>query len=467
VQRRDLSTILLATSATAALGMKGSAAQTSTGSGIGTAPCYARTAAEVAAGVTPTNIAYQQGDVRRYGADPSGATDSTTAIQDALDVGADVYIAAGNYTITAALSNSVQGRRIYGDGPKVSVLQPTGPIDTLVNAAPLNMVMMDNFGIAGDDTSLDGITQASGTSMTASLFQNIFVTVGGRAFYLFDEFNTQLINCNGSSFNNNVFELQGGNTTRLAGCYASQVPAGYYGYRLYGGAQLDSCTGIDTPAGGDWGLFGAVTSKGDPVSMAFYLSMTNCDVEDFNNYGVRLRGTGYAKISGGAVLAKAVGTYGAEFYVEYSNNLIIIENVMVVPKGATRTALAAIYMDADSYIYVIGDNIDPRYDVGGTIYSLPRVISTYPGYLQRAVGINNLDVEQLYSRYAGTVSLTDGSAAVRFANAQWDDHYCVLVTGNAAEMFTVTNKATTGFMISSSNAASRAQVDWMTVRTGT
>ena len=116
---------------------------------------------------------------------------------------------------------------------------------------------------------------------------------------------------------------------------------------------------------------------------------------------------------------------------------------------------------------MIGDNIDPRYDVGGTIYSLPRVISTYPGYLQRAVGINNLDVEQLYSRYAGTVSLTDGSAAVTFANAQWDDHYCVLVTGNAAEMFTVTNKATTGFMISSSNAASRAQVDWMTVRTGT
>jgi len=264
-----------------------------------------------------------------------------------------------------------------------------------------------------------------------------------------------------------VFELQGGNTTRLAGCYASQVPVGCYGYRLYGGGQLDSCTGIDTPAGGDWGLFGAATSKGDPVSMSFYLSMTNCDVEDFNNYGVRLRGTGYAKISGGSVLAKAVGTYAAEFYVEYSNNLIIIENVMVVSKGAMRTALAAIYMDADSYIYVIGDNIDPQYDVAGAIYSLPRVISTYPGYLQRAVGINNLDVEQLYNRYAGTVTLTEGSVTVRFANAQYDPDYCVLVTGNAAEIFTVTTKSTTGFLITSSNAVSSARVDWMTVRTGT
>jgi hypothetical protein len=195
--------------------------------------------------------------------------------------------------------------------------------------------------------------------------------------------------------------------------------------------------------------------------------MTNCDVEDFNTYGVRLRGTGYAKISGGAVQAKAAGSYGAEFYVEYSNYLIIIENVMITPKGATRTALAPIYMDADSYIYVVGDDIPPQYDVAGTLYSLPRVISTYPGYMQRAVGINNLDVSQLYNRYAGTVSLADGSATVTFANPQWDQNYCVLVTGNAAEMFTVTNKATTGFAIISSNAASSARVDWMAVRTGT
>ena len=97
--------------------------------------------------------------------------------------------------------------------------------------------------------------------------------------------------------------------------------------------------------------------------------MTNCDVEDLQQlrratswHRLRedfLRGLGAGR--------KAVGTYAAEFYVEYSNNnLIIIEdNVMVVSKGAMRTALAAIYMDADSYIYVIGDNIDPQYDVSG------------------------------------------------------------------------------------------------------
>ena len=87
MQRRALSTILLGTSATAALGMTGSAAQTATTAQASTAPCYAITPAEVAAGVTPANLAYQQGDVRRYGADPSGATDSTYGDTERVECG--------------------------------------------------------------------------------------------------------------------------------------------------------------------------------------------------------------------------------------------------------------------------------------------------------------------------------------------------------------------------------------------
>ncbi len=39
------------------------------------------------------------------------------------------------------------------------MLRPTGAINTLVNTAPLNCVLMDNFGIIGNSTTLDGITQ--------------------------------------------------------------------------------------------------------------------------------------------------------------------------------------------------------------------------------------------------------------------------------------------------------------------
>jgi len=45
---------------------------------------YAQTAAEISAGVTPSNYGYQPGDVRRYGADATGSADSTTAIQSAV-----------------------------------------------------------------------------------------------------------------------------------------------------------------------------------------------------------------------------------------------------------------------------------------------------------------------------------------------------------------------------------------------
>jgi hypothetical protein len=48
---------------------------------------YPQTAAEIAAGVTPTDYGYEPGDVRRYGADPTGAANSDAAIDNALLVG--------------------------------------------------------------------------------------------------------------------------------------------------------------------------------------------------------------------------------------------------------------------------------------------------------------------------------------------------------------------------------------------
>lgn len=42
---------------------------------------YARTAAEIAAAITPTNYTYSPGNARRYGSDPTGVADSTGAFQ--------------------------------------------------------------------------------------------------------------------------------------------------------------------------------------------------------------------------------------------------------------------------------------------------------------------------------------------------------------------------------------------------
>jgi hypothetical protein len=405
--------------------------------------------------------------VRRYGADPTGSADSTAAIQSALNVAQPVYLAAGNYTITAALINSAAKRRIDGDGPAASVLRPRGAINTLVNTAPLSCVLMSNFGVLGDSSTLDGITQASGTTVFESRFENLDIWTGGRAFYLPSEFNTELVNCQCSSYNDNVFELNGGNSTALRGCYAHQVPAGKYGYRVYASAHLDSCTGIDSPAGGDWGLFGAAVSRGDSVNANYAITLTNCDIEDFNNTGVRLRTTGVAKITGGAFDAKASGTYQAEVYCEYSNGLVIIENTAFYQKGAARAKKAALYGENDFTVLMIGNCTPPQYDVAGVLYTLPILSSSYAGYLQRAININALDVSQLFSRYAGTAVLSSGAAAVTFTVPQMYTGYLVLVTGNVNEVFSVTNKTVSGFTIQSSNPGSAASVDWMLLRKGT
>ena len=77
MQRRDISMGLFASAAGAAMLAERAEAQTCT------APCYAQTALEGAAGITPSNLAYLPGDVRRYGADPTGAVDSTAAFRSA------------------------------------------------------------------------------------------------------------------------------------------------------------------------------------------------------------------------------------------------------------------------------------------------------------------------------------------------------------------------------------------------
>lgn len=69
-------------------------------------------------------------NVLDYGADASGATDSSGAIQDAIDAanGRPVYLPAGTYKIQSTVTSynvsgqTSNGVRIYGDGPALTVI---------------------------------------------------------------------------------------------------------------------------------------------------------------------------------------------------------------------------------------------------------------------------------------------------------------------------------------------------------
>jgi len=68
---------------------------------------YNRTAAEISAGVMPTNYGYQPGDVRRYGAVGDGVTDDSSALQSAINAtpaGATLKFDGRSYRINTKLT---------------------------------------------------------------------------------------------------------------------------------------------------------------------------------------------------------------------------------------------------------------------------------------------------------------------------------------------------------------------------
>ena len=82
---------------------------------------YARTAAEIAAGVTPTNYSYAPGDIRRYGAstassDNSGAINAALSVWTASGVFGVVCIPPGTWNVAAGISVNASYVKIVSDG---------------------------------------------------------------------------------------------------------------------------------------------------------------------------------------------------------------------------------------------------------------------------------------------------------------------------------------------------------------
>jgi hypothetical protein len=104
---------------------------------------YARTAAEIAASVTPSagGWAYPPGDVRRYGAVGDGVASSSAAFTNAISVaaaqgGGEIRVPAGTYLV-AGLSVNVSDITFVGEGRGVSFLKLNADSDlvTFTSAA--------------------------------------------------------------------------------------------------------------------------------------------------------------------------------------------------------------------------------------------------------------------------------------------------------------------------------------------
>ena len=114
--RRELSKVLVASAGGALVLASRARAQSCSGSAT---PNYPTTGAETAAGITPTCTGYPPGSVLRYGADPTGASDSHVAFNNALKCNArvfDDYPGGGRYIITGTIQLQRTGQILQGQG---------------------------------------------------------------------------------------------------------------------------------------------------------------------------------------------------------------------------------------------------------------------------------------------------------------------------------------------------------------
>jgi len=141
---------------------------------------YVRTPAEIAAGVTPTNYQYEPGDVRRYGADSSGVSDSATALNAAISQaqqtgGRLVRIPAGIFLIGSKISVPASVM-VIGEGPQTVIKKGfNGDMFEVASFAGLQDMNLD-----GESGSFTGrgviITAGTNPSGGRQYFRNIRIS---------------------------------------------------------------------------------------------------------------------------------------------------------------------------------------------------------------------------------------------------------------------------------------------------
>ena len=251
---------------------------------------YNRTAAEISAGVTPTNYGYAPGDVRRYGADATGSADSTTAIQNAINTGGAVYLPGGTYKVTGTLTfpNTVSVFR--GDGMELSIISCNGVSGAVLQAAAISYFRPQwrDFAIVGNSATGKGIDFSAVTvDVYGGALERISITSGDDCLYAPLFFSMKVDTVQASSYNGHGFRVFCGPAVSWINCYAHNTGANKAGYRLAGLIAMYSCNGVDTSD--YWGVFGSNLSSGTVFQNDFAstdypdIELIGCNIENFGS----------------------------------------------------------------------------------------------------------------------------------------------------------------------------------------
>lgn len=252
MDRRRVSKLLLASAAGASLAPRQANAQSCT------LPCYPQTAAELAASVTPANLSFPPGDLRRYGTNTTpGTTDMTSALSDAIKAtdGGELALPAETIlTGSQSLGSLSKGIKIRGAGMGLTVLrlkqtagstQVFGGIGEAVNDITIEDVTIDGnasvHGVGGSAPNNSVLGLRLGDNASGGVVSNririnrvrvLDVTEHGIAVSRCNDF--EIDGCTISGFDGGfgILSFRGGKYGRITNNYVTTSTAAAVGIML-------------------------------------------------------------------------------------------------------------------------------------------------------------------------------------------------------------------------------------------
>ena len=287
-----------------------------------------------------------------YNADPTGATDSTAAIAAACAAaktlggastfGSTLFFPPGRYktdTITC-LSSGGTGMTFQGAGGQSSWLVSLSGNDLIAisTTGTVHGITIKDLGIDGaagaSNRGIYIVGTVSGQDFNFQLENLTIQNVGGQCILDTNSFNMKVRRVSCKSLSNNGIEISGDNSSSITDSYVHQVGAGKAGYVVYSGATtLIGNSGLDGSASNTiWGQFGQSLADGDSSNTFAFITMIGNDIEDFSQYGVRVK-NGTLNLHGNSFLAYPTTTTQA---IHYDNNGTGLE-MNVIDSGTTFT----------------------------------------------------------------------------------------------------------------------------------
>jgi hypothetical protein len=273
-------------------------------------PTNPQTAAEIAAAVTPTNYAYPAGNVLRYGADLTGATDVSAALIKAASIHGIVIIPPGQYllngTATVALNN-VQ-IECQGGPPNASTNYGTSGSTFLLTSTSVQPFTIGN-GVRIKNCTFYWPNQ-TGTTSTPTAYPPLFTEVSGQQLANFDLDGVRVVNAYDVIGATSVNDPMG--NIHLTDTYGYAIR-----YWLNLANVVETCTIKGMSA--DWNLFQNVANSGPNYYLVKWTAANGAFLHVFGN-GNGTTATSTVIVSG-LVYDGAVFAYNKFIWVDSTGGL--------------------------------------------------------------------------------------------------------------------------------------------------